>query len=42
MSFANLEYAGKKRQTRREKFLGEMQQGKRSANDTLAAAIALC
>ena len=25
-SFASLEYAGKKRQTRREKFLGEMQQ----------------
>ena len=25
-SFASLEYAGKKRKTRREKFLGEMQQ----------------
>ena len=25
MSFASLEYAGKKRRTRREKFLGEMQ-----------------
>jgi len=38
-SFASLEYAGKKRKTRREKFLGEMQQWYSLSDEGLEDAI---